>query len=490
MEEHDLLGKKRAHPNMKGILKLTILDEDNAENASNSQKKVSDDIDYNKSNKIERKESSQSTSICHICREPSGDCIPCSTPTCNTIFCLKCIENKLADKQDILAKIKEDKNNFVCFICKAQCSCKPCQEKLAKQPNIISINLADGLGKNNMVKIDDFLIYENAGDDLDDEVNELKEGIKANPLSPVNMGNISTGRIDQQKIGNIVTNVEQFSYKTNFNRNLPRQCCACLKEDLMISELLKFRTVEEFVIYFKFVFENRSSVYKTNEMIFESNKENMNKVIRTLHKVLKQNLKTTKYLCKNCLFGKLNEEDGIGKLCVCLDLNSVMLHFEAMNNSAKNNQVFATQPKNSPSMPIIPQTIRLPGMINMQGAETNMETKEGDFGNIANIESTINMILNNSDNSNPAILQKLIDNLNTNLPLNSNALNNLSVNFGKMAETISNMNAGSLNRNNQVVNSVGSLVGLLNGMGENKHDNDTFKDLTSDKKDVDGKDGK
>jgi hypothetical protein len=432
---------------------------------------------HDSSDKNEMKLSPKST--CHICRELSDDHITCSTPTCNTIFCIKCTEKKLTDKPEVLNKIKEDKNNFICFICKAQCSCKPCQDKFSKQTNIISINLADGLGKNNMVKIDDFLIYENAGDELDDiEVNEVKDG----PTRPPASGS----RIDQQKINNIITNVEQFSYKTSFNKNLPRQCCVCLKDDLMLTELLKFRTVEEFVIYFKFVFENRSSIYKTNEIIFESNKENMNKVIRNLHKVLKQGLKTTKYLCKNCLFSKLNEEDGISKLCHCLDLNTVMMLYESMNKPLFTTTSMSSKITPSPkeSMPIIPQTIRLPGMPIMPESEP----KDNNFDNIANIENTINMILNNGDNSNPAMLQKLIDNLNTNLPINSNALNSLSANFGKMAETISNMNAGNLNRNNQVVNSVGNLVNVLNTMGENKHDNDTFKDLTSDKKDGDGKD--
>src|SRR6185312_5546352 len=78
--------------------------------------------------------------------------------------------------------------------------------------------------KNNMVKIDEFLIYENEGEDSEDE-KEANE-------TPI------VKRNENQKIQNIIANVEQYSYKTNFNKNMVRLCCCCEKDDLQITELL------------------------------------------------------------------------------------------------------------------------------------------------------------------------------------------------------------------------------------------------------------
>jgi hypothetical protein len=419
-----------------------------------------------------------------LCKGSDNAAYICSASTCGAVFCNQCVEAKLSADSDMLKQVREDKANFICFICKSQCSCKDCAKGQAttSKPNIITLPSSLIKNENNMVKIDDFLIYENENDDEESE-DEVPE-VSNNPTTHINK------KIDQQKINNIVTNVEQFSYKTNFNKNLLRQCCCCTKEDLMVTELLRFKTIEEFLVYFKFIFLSRENTYKTNEMIFESNRESLNKIGRNLQRFLKQNLKTVKYLCKNCLFSKLNEEGGINKLCNNFDFGSIMSQQQVENKpplfSANKTNLNQQQDNIATLISGLQQNPKKEEIVN----QLNNEEKEN-MDHISNIENTINMLLHNNNNNNPAMLQKLIDGLNTSIPGNMNSLNNLSSNFGKLAETMTNFNMRTANQNNQVVNSVGNLLGLLNNppVGENK-ENDTYKDMTSDKKDGENKDGK
>ena len=89
---------------------------------------------------------------------------------------------------------------------------------------------------------------------------------------------------------------------------------------------------------------------------------------------------------------------------------------------------------------------------------------------MGSIENTINMILN-SDSNNPGALQKMIEGITT--PGN---FNNLSQNFSKMVEAITNFNNKNLSHNNNVVSSVNTLMGVLqNAAAEQiaKNENDT-----------------
>jgi hypothetical protein len=313
-----------------------------------------------------------------------------------------------------------------------------------------------------MVRIDDFVIIENEGADEDDDEKKVSGG---SPIPNALKKNEVT------KINNIVYNVEQLNFKTNYNKNTIRKCVVCEKDNLNVTELLKFKTIEDFIVYFRHVFDNQDRVYKTNEFIFESNRDILSKISKNVNKFFKNSLKTVKYLCKNCLFGKLNEENGISMLCKLFEFNAIMTQQVEHELNIEPN---LSNTKSVPKSPIKTE------------AHENINLKEN-LENIGNIENTINMILN-SDTNNPGALQKMIEGITS--PGN---FNNLSQNFSKMVEAISNFNSKNLSHNNNVVSSVNTLMGVLqNAAAEQiaKNENDTFKDMTGEKDKGENKDGK
>jgi hypothetical protein len=330
--------------------------------------------------------------------------------------------------------------------------------------NIITIPNFDDMGTKqeelpkNMVRIDEFVIIENEGGD-DDVRKVSSDSLANNPLK----------KNDVTKINNIIYNVEQLNYKTNYNKNTIRKCIVCEKDNLMVTELLKFKTVEDVIIYLKHVFDNQDKVYKINDIVFEGNRDALVKITKNVNKFLRNSLKTAKYLCKNCLFSKLNHENGISMLCKLFEFNSIMT--QQVENEVATDHNMSNSKSFTPKSPMKTES------------NENINLKEN-LENIGNIENTINMILN-SDSNNPGALQKMIEGITS--PGN---FNNLSQNFSKMVEAITNFNNKNLSHNNNVVSSVNSLMGVLqNAAAEQiaKNENDTFKDMTGENRD--NKDG-
>jgi len=201
--------------------------------------------------------------------------------------------------------------------------------------------------KEHMVKIGEFVILEKDGPDNESDIvdeeydkdNSFHNQTGAQGILYNQSGNLvnSTKRNENQKLTNIIMNVE--SYKSNPNKSAPRKCVCCDRTDLYPSELLKFKTVEEFLVYFKFLYDKRVNVLKTDEDNFEYNRHALNELINTLYKIIKFNLKSIKYLCKTCLVTKLNQVDGLNFIYRAMEIHVVLENYSNNMNINCHNQI-------------------------------------------------------------------------------------------------------------------------------------------------------
>lgn len=199
----------------------------------------------------------------------------------------------------------------------------------------------------NVVKIGEFLILEKDGPDNESDIEEEDydkdsyhnqvAGNSSNNLANNANSNQILKRNELQKVNTIIQNVEL--YKTNSNKNVQRKCVCCDRSDLFPSEMLKFKTIEDFIIYFKFLYEKRVSVLKTDEENFEDNRQVLYELSNTLQKIQKFNLKSVRYLCKTCLVTKLNQAEGMNFIYRALEIHMVLESF--LNTNSLNQPVAA-----------------------------------------------------------------------------------------------------------------------------------------------------
>jgi hypothetical protein len=460
---------------------------------------------------------------CHFCKkyESTSAMIVCSNDLCKEPFCYSCAKKIMSntyESQDLLNRLRnniEERLSWVCFICTQSCVCKVCKKdtgviesenKSKPLGNIITIpnmNFQTQVGPTeNVVKIEDFVIYEQEGPENESDV---EDDVDSNQnISPAQ---IQQRRNETQKIKNIVQNVEELAYKPNVSRNILRKCVSCDRSDLLITELLKFKQIEEFVVYFKYIFEKRAGSMTTDAEMFEKNRLMFNSLANNLIKVIKCTLKSVKYLCKHCLFSKLNENEGIYHIYRAMEIHNILDSYQepvkkdlpsiqsavslGLSSDKKSGNIHTNSsipPSQNQKVKVeenfimnqISDNLKMP---KVEEASTNQQAQEIDPISMMLGGSGFNMPTNSPGSS--QILQQLMDaqnNLNPQMSLpnmsqilntQSNNPNNLMSNFSKIVEGISSFNNKHLTHNQNLVNNVTQLTGVLSNYleGENKEKN-------------------
>lgn len=144
---------------------------------------------------------------------------------------------------------------------------------------------------------------------------------------------------DINKVRNAIENVESFIFKNPLKQNY-RNCINC--DYLNYYQMLKFRSLEEVVLYLKYLYENKLEFYFSDFINFEKNLfdfislENFLKI-----PLLRQNFKAIKFICNTCLVDFLNRGSGILELFKLLD-DSI----EKLMNGYDPNQVMDVNKEN------------------------------------------------------------------------------------------------------------------------------------------------
>ncbi len=167
-------------------------------------------------------------------------------------------------------------------------------------------------GGQNIVKIGDFSIYEDVDDDdFEDEANPNDSCTV--PLS--------------DKFLEVIKSVEQ----ENCKKTNTLSCLICNKGRLSTTDVLKFKTLDEFFIYMeyhlqKYPEENNQEIAKNLEdfNILKSNlKDNYDKYIE-------YNFKSHRYFCRLCFTSLIIQTGGFNRIYKSLNVNTRVLK----NNSA------------------------------------------------------------------------------------------------------------------------------------------------------------
>lgn len=468
--------------------------------------------------------------------------IVCGNVLCQESFCYSCVKKNInsIDQYNKFKNNPELRQNWVCFICKETCICNSCQgskeninepiiEDLKAKPksNIITIpNLAfasnPAPNQENVVKIEDYLFIEKEGPENESEMND-DEIVKGNNVKQLN-------RNEAQKMISAVERVEYLSYTTNAPKNILKKCVSCDRSDLFNNELLKFKTIDDFYYYFKFIFEKRAMNIISNPEFFEKNKIYFNELSVTLTKMLKLTLKSVKYLCKNCLVLKLNEQEGLNHIYTAMEIPIVLQNFLANNPNIMNTNLSSPKQNktgdnvkradsgkikqqedflfgqlndnkpmiNNPNFPKedvglglsgenpIPEGLKSnpnaqsdnnPLKMLMNQMPTNMQQlfESGLGSGVGNIGETggvnpanLGMNLNNLTN-NLNNMSNMMGNKSTG-QINPSNLNNIVNNFNKIVEGISSFNNKHISHNQNLVNNVSNLTGMLsNYFNENEN---------------------
>lgn len=484
---------------------------------------------------------------CHFCKkyDSTSAMIVCSNDLCKVPFCYSCVKKIMGntyESQDQLNRLRnsiEERLNWVCFVCNQSCICKICKKdttvtenesKSKAIGNIITIpNLnfqvlpqaqfqTQAAPTENVVKIEDFVIYEQQGPENESDV---EEGISNSHNQNSSSAQIQQTKNESQKMKNIVQNVEELAYKPNVSRNILRKCVSCDRSDLFITELLKFKQIEEFIVYFKYIFEMRAGSIITDADSFEKNRQLFTSLTNDINKIIKQSLKNVKYLCKHCLFSKLNENDGIYHIYRALEIHNILESYQEsikkdfqtiqnsislglnLDNKSGNVNSCSSNPHMTMGQSTPSQNQKVKNEENLmmtQNSENLKHPKIEDFVPGTNQHSQemdpLSMILGSSGFNMPTnspgssqILQQLMDgqanfNPQMNLPnssmLNSLSPNNLMSNFSKIVEGISSFNNKNLTHNQNLVNNVTQLTGVLsnyleNEAGQEQEQNDSEK---------------
>jgi hypothetical protein len=429
--------------------------------------------------------------LCHLCNKTdhSSTMVTCSNSVCGVSFCFTCIK-KNAPNEEYYSSLKasaEKKLSWVCYVCNKSCACKFCKisksESKNNNNNIITIPNSRFLEEKNEVKIDDYVIYEGEGpeneSEFDEEDKENKEKIINNDLlnlSNCNDSSFQAKKNEIHKINSVVQNVESLGFKSNVNKNITRKCVCCERTDIVLNELLKFKTVEEFSIYFKNEFERKGANLTTDPIAFEENRNIMNVMSPSLNNILKLNLKSVKYLCKNCLVSKLNTKNGFDDIYKALEVNIILETSKYSNLERKIEEIIPSNINNN-SQNSFNDAIKIKSDISEFDASGGNNSRYNSNNIVSN--TPINM------NENNALLKQLIEmqnslnsrtqtinTLNMNNQLHNinqgintkdspDSFNPLYRNFNKLVEGINSFNSKNLDHNQNVVNNVSNLTGML-----------------------------
>ncbi len=338
-----------------------------------------------------------------------------------------------------------------------------------QESNVQNINFNKDKDKEHVVKFGEFVILEKDGPDNESDIgdeeyekdNSYQNQTGAHGIPSNQSGNFvnSTKRNEIQKLNNIILNVE--SYKSNPNKNVPRKCVCCDRTDLYPSELLKFKTVEEFLLYFKFLYEKRVNVLKTDEENFEYNRNALNDLFTTLIKIIKLNLKSIKYLCKTCLVTKLNQVDGLNFIYRAMEIHVVLENYPNITNTNSHNQINYQSINN--------QGIKTPAELNASLNNINNPLISAYNPNNQRLKKNLFETKNRLEDNTP-IDHQLIENLKMGLTPNTNGANIIN-NIKAVNMNTNSFNVSDNNNKTGQPNSTLSHSQIFNKLSNVKEEN-------------------
>jgi len=141
---------------------------------------------------------------------------------------------------------------------------------------------------------------------------------------------------DINKVRNIIESVERQIFKTSLKQNL-KKCNNCKNNHSLI---LKFKKLEDLVVYLKYIYENKIEFYFSSFFFFEKNLFDFIYMENLVNKVIKQNLNSTKFLCNSCLVDFLNKPNGIFDL-----FNKFEIQFENIFEEKKTEALDTNEEK-------------------------------------------------------------------------------------------------------------------------------------------------
>ena len=192
--------------------------------------------------------------------------------------------------------------------------CRPINTEMTKKikKNILkSHNGNNQEMKQHMVKIDDYVIYENEGpEDEDESENSI---IEDNNNDEFEEKTKKTHKMKKNKLS--FNNEKKFS-------NLEKVCLICSMDNQFKNEILSFKSVEDFLNYLKKnydeeLFNMESEEFNNNKIIFYNYFINFHKNYNNDYI-----FKKIKSICKSCFNKNLNEKNGFNILFTYLHVSS------------------------------------------------------------------------------------------------------------------------------------------------------------------------
>lgn len=334
-------------------------------------------------------------------------------------------------------------------------------------------NLADELNelkKQNVVKIDDYLIYENVGPEEEESENSMV----------VDDDNDEEFTEKSKK-----TDKKRFATKLCTKKKekiLPisnsKFCLICSKDKFSSSEWISLKSIEEFLNYLKKHYESEINPRETEE--YRKNKESYYEYSKNFHKHYNNDyvFKSIKYICRQCFNHHLNQKSGFDNLFTSL-------HIQIQTNipsSDKREEQYSNKIAATDKKPVLLESNKLPNHTQINNTsskqtnnipqttisfnKSNPEQSTYKLGNdlqkkdLKQIEALENVELN-SNNDKKNDLSKIIDMIKpSSSPTNNPLLKAISLsrnqNVQNSTQTINSSSLGNNNSNtsNQLLNQI------------------------------------
>lgn len=229
-------------------------------------------------------------------------------------------------------------------MCTSSCLCKNCgarhSDKLSKKNDklnsnkshnsiiIIPNNLSTNIDNSNVVKIDDYIIYEGEGPEDESDINHNDHDEQSNIEQKEKPGGMES--INDHKSYLYIKNVEIYCKKESKKFN--KLCIMCKHNIFMNNEILKFKCFEEFLHYVKYNIDKKSSQFNQEANSFKKNKEYFQDFFNNYQNYHKSEclFRTGKHICKTCFVSNLNSENGFINLCKALKIPQSILSMKGM----------------------------------------------------------------------------------------------------------------------------------------------------------------
>jgi hypothetical protein len=266
---------------------------------------------------------------CHQCLKsnPKSEYFLCQKKDCKNYYCYKCLR-------------KYPKAPFVdCFACKKICKCVKCKGlHLKKSSNHVEIDLNQLEKNTNLIKIDDFVILENEGAENESQIDSE--------------GNSASKQIKEEsyvKDNEFEERGRRYLKRVEYNSTLlenKKECLVCVK---VKDEFLVFKSLEEFVHYVKYFFNEMladgydmkdiKEVKDIKEEDYTKSKKEFSDYLVNYQKYYQNSeyiFKSIRCICKECFIVHLKDQKGFYNLFNQLQIGSQLI-LNNNNNVNGNN---------------------------------------------------------------------------------------------------------------------------------------------------------